>query len=66
MGPTALLSERRRAEGFSFALKNPTASAGFEPPQTLGSKGQHDNSRPPKKKKSWSFVNIGLVISIVY
>ena len=32
-------SEGRRAED-SFALKNPTASAGFEPPN-LGSKGQH-------------------------
>ena len=31
MGPTALLPpEGRRAEDF-FALKNPTASAGFEP-----------------------------------
>jgi hypothetical protein len=31
MGPTALLpSEGGRAEDF-FALKNPTASAGFEP-----------------------------------
>jgi hypothetical protein len=32
---------------FFFALKNPTASAGFEP-ANLGSKGQHANSRPPK------------------
>jgi biopolymer transport protein ExbD len=30
-----------------FALKNPTASAGFEP-ANLGSKGQHATSRPPK------------------
>jgi len=30
-----------------FALKNPTASAGFEP-ANLGTKGQHANSRPPK------------------
>jgi hypothetical protein len=30
-----------------FALKNPTASAGFEP-VNLGSKGQHSTSRPPK------------------
>jgi len=37
MGPTALLP--LRAEDF-FALKNPTASAGFEP-ANLGSKGQH-------------------------
>jgi hypothetical protein len=30
-----------------FALKNPTASAGFEP-ANLGSKGQHGTYRPPK------------------
>ena len=30
-----------------FALKNPTASAGFEP-VNLGTKGQHVTSRPPK------------------
>ena len=30
-----------------FALKNPTASAGFEP-ANLGIKGQHATSRPPK------------------
>ena len=39
-------SEGRRAEDF-FALKNPTASAGFKP-VNLGAKGQHSNSRPPK------------------
>ena len=39
-------SERRRAEDF-FSLKNPTASAGFEP-ANLGTKGQHAISRPPK------------------
>ena len=36
----------RRAEDF-FALKNPTASAEFEP-ANLGTKGQHATSRPPK------------------
>ena len=41
MGPTA-------AEDF-FALNNPTASAGFEPPN-LGTKGQHATPRPPKPK----------------
>ena len=41
-----LPSEGRRAEDF-FALKNPTASAGFEP-ANLGTKGQHAISRPPK------------------
>jgi hypothetical protein len=30
-----------------FALKNPTASAGFEP-ENLGTKGQHATPRPPK------------------
>ena len=39
-------SEGRRAEDF-FALKNPTASAGFEP-ANLGTKGQNATSRPPK------------------
>ena len=39
-------SEGRRAEDFS-ALKNPTASVGFEP-VNLGTKGQHATSRPPK------------------
>ena len=39
-------SEGRRAEDF-FALKNPTASAGFEH-ANLGTKGQHATSRPPK------------------
>jgi hypothetical protein len=35
----------RCAEDF-FALKNPTASAGFEP-ANLGTKDQHTTSRPP-------------------
>ena len=39
-------SEGRHAEDF-FALKNPTASAGFEP-ANLGTKDQHTTSRPPK------------------
>jgi len=39
-------SEGRRAEDF-FALKNPTASAGFEP-ANLGTKGHHATPRPPK------------------
>ena len=37
-------SEGRRAEDF-FALKNPTASVGFEP-ANMGTKGQHSTSRP--------------------
>jgi hypothetical protein len=40
-------SKGRPAEDFFFALKNPTASAGFEP-ANLGTKGQHATSRPPK------------------
>ena len=39
-------SEGRRAENF-FVLKNPTASAEFEP-ANLGTKGQHATPRPPK------------------
>ena len=45
-GTYGFTSEGRRAEDF-FALKNPTASAGFEP-ANLGTKGQHATSRPPK------------------
>jgi hypothetical protein len=41
MGPTALIPL------LFFALKNPTASAVFEP-ANLGTKGQHANSRPLK------------------
>ena len=37
-----------------FALKNPTASAGFEP-ANLATKGQHATSRPPKPLR-WRFV----------
>jgi hypothetical protein len=33
--------------GIFFALKNPTASVGFEP-ANLGTRGQHASSRPPK------------------
>ena len=48
MGPTALLPLRRKAcWALFFALKNPTASAGFEP-ANLGSKGQNATPRPPK------------------
>jgi hypothetical protein len=39
-------SEGRHTEDF-FALKNPTASAGFGP-ANVGTKGQHATSRPPK------------------
>ena len=43
------ISEGRCAEDF-FALKNPTASAGFEP-ANLGTKGLHATPRPPKPLK---------------
>jgi hypothetical protein len=45
MGPTALLPLRRKACWVFFALKNPSASAGFEP-MNLGTKGQHATPRP--------------------
>ena len=49
MGQTALLPLRRKAcWGFFFALKNPTASVGFEP-ANFGTKGQHATSRPQKQ-----------------
>jgi hypothetical protein len=43
MGPTALLPLLR----IFSALKNPTATAGFEP-ANFGTKGQHATPRPPK------------------
>ena len=46
-------SEGRRAEDF-FALKNPTASSGFEP-ANLGTKGQHATSRPLKPLECSNF-----------
>ena len=46
-----LPSEGRGAEDF-FALRNSTASTGFEPPN-LGTKGQHATSRPPKLLRSY-------------
>ena len=42
-----------------MALKNPTASAGFEP-ANLGTKGQHAASRPPKPiSGSYTEINTG-------
>ena len=38
-----------------FALKNPTASVGFEP-ANLGTKGQHATSRPPKPRFVLNYV----------
>jgi hypothetical protein len=45
-----------------FALKNPTASAGFEP-ANLGTKGQHAISRPPKPLLG-AFVVTQLIITM--
>jgi hypothetical protein len=52
------LSEGSRAEDF-FALKNPTASAGFEH-TNLGTKGQHATPRPWRSAEP-SLRNTGLV-----
>ena len=54
-------SEGRLAEDF-LALKNPTASTGFEP-ANLGTKGQHATPRPPKKLKP--IVNLTVTIKSV-
>jgi hypothetical protein len=51
-------SKGRRAEDF-FALKNPTASAGFEP-ANLGTKGQHATPRPPKPQIGVDKLNLRL------
>ena len=67
-----LPSEGRRAEDF-FALKNLTASDGFEP-ANLGTKGQNATSRPPKpltpfpylhtlKSCTWSTWSLALISS---
>jgi hypothetical protein len=47
MEQTALLPFRRKACCGFFRLKNPTASAGFEPVM-LGTRGQHAKHRTPK------------------
>jgi hypothetical protein len=61
MGQAALLPLRRKAcWGFFSALKNPTASAGFEL-ANLGTKGQHATSRPPKSIKTFMTVEMTAV-----
>ena len=47
MGQTAFSPPKEGVLRIFFALKNPAASAGFEP-ANLGTKGQHATSRPPK------------------
>ena len=49
--PLYFPSEGRRAEDF-FALKNPTAWAGFEP-ANLGDKGQHATPNSPKPREGY-------------
>ena len=52
--------------GIFFALKNPTASVGFEL-ANLGTKGQHATSRPPKPLSVFScpiLLNITVSISV--
>ena len=44
-----------------FVLKNPTASVGFES-ASLGTKGQHATSRPPKPV-SWRLLQAGFIQS---
>ena len=59
--------------GFLFTLKNPTASAGFEP-ANVGTKGQHATSRPPKQLRciltlvnaQYSMIIISSYFNIVY
>jgi hypothetical protein len=48
MGPTVYFPAEGRSARDNFALKNPTASGGFEP-ANLGNKGP----RPPKPLKLW-------------
>ena len=55
-------SEGRRAEDF-FALKNPTASAGFEP-ANLGTKGQHATARPPKPIMCHIYIKFKIKFSV--
>ena len=50
----------RRAEDF-FALKNPTASVGFEP-ANFGTKGQHATTRPPKPLYQLPYSHVSLWI----
>jgi len=52
-----------KAEDF-LTLKNPTASARFEP-ANLGTKGQHATSRPPKPLPQFTGKNTGNVTESV-
>jgi len=56
MGPTALLTLRRKAYRGFFRPKNPTASVGFEP-ANLGTKIQHATPRPPKPILTYPSLN---------
>ena len=46
-----------------FALKNPRASAGFEP-ANFGTKGQHATSRPPKPPMEYLVMYICMYTNI--
>ena len=48
-----------------FALKNPTASAGFEP-ANLGTKGQHATSGPPKPIGLLYFGKISGALTLIF
>jgi hypothetical protein len=63
MGQTALLPLRRKVCWGSFRLKNPTASAGFEP-ANLDTKGQHATSRPPKPLVGWLEARIIYIVLV--
>jgi hypothetical protein len=55
-------SEEGVCEDF-FALKNPMASAGFEP-ANLGTKGQHATSRPRKPLIIIIIIIIIIIVSV--
>jgi len=48
-----------------FALKNPTASAGFEP-ANLGTKGQHGTSRPRKPLYIYIYIYLFIYLFIYF
>ena len=48
-----------------FALKNPTASAGFKP-ANLGTKGQHATSGPPKPIGLLYFGKISGALTLIF
>jgi len=63
MGQTALIPLRRKAYWGLFALKNPTASAGFQL-ANYGTHGQHANSWTTERVTVWQAA--GAVHTVVY